>query len=77
MHFWTRLWVLRKLTIGQNFIPKLQDHLLGRLLNREFDGDEHQFTNAEQNTIRIVDNRIYSAKVLHVNYTTYDGIKTQ
>lgn len=67
-----RLWVLRKLTIGQNFIPKLQDHLLGRLLNREFDGDEHQFTNAEQNTIRIVDNRIYSAKVLHVNYTTYD-----
>jgi len=61
----------------QNFIPKLQDHLLGRLLNKEFDGDEHQFTNAERNTVRIVDNRIYSAKVLRVNYTTYDVRRDQ
>jgi hypothetical protein len=56
----------------QDFIPKLKDHLLGRLLNREYDGDEDQFTDADRNTVRIVENRLYSAKVLRVNYTTYD-----
>jgi len=30
------------------------------------------FTDTDRNTVRIVDNRIYSAKVLRVNYTTYD-----
>src|ERR1700720_1806104 len=39
--------------------------------------DEHQFTNEERNTVRIIDNRIYSAKVLRVNYTTYDVRRDQ
>jgi hypothetical protein len=69
--------VFQKLIILQDFIPKLQDHLLGRLLSWKFDGDDHQFTNAERNTVRIVDNRIYSAKVLRVNYTTYDVRRDQ
>jgi hypothetical protein len=56
----------------QDFIPKLKDHLLGRLLHHDFDGDECQFSDADRNTVRIHNNRIYSAKVLRVNYTTYD-----
>jgi len=60
----------------QDFVPKLKDHLLRRLFNQEFDGDFH-FSSAERNTIRIVDNHIYSAKVLRVNYTTYDVRREQ
>jgi hypothetical protein len=56
----------------QDFVPRLKDHLLARLLNQEYDGDEDHFTDTDRNTVRIIDNRIYSAKVLRVNYTTYD-----
>ncbi|KAJ3839903.1 hypothetical protein F5878DRAFT_659863 [Lentinula raphanica] len=39
---------------AKNFWPKLQDHLLGRLLNRQFDGDTHEsFTDADRNHIRL------------------------
>jgi len=58
--------------ISQDFIPRLKDHLLGRLLNQDYDGDEQVFSDDDRNTVRIVDNRLYSAKVLRVNYTTYD-----
>lgn len=61
----------------QDFLPRLKDHLLGRLLNKSYDGDEHMFSDADRNTVRIVDNRIYSAKVLRVNYTTYDIRRNQ
>lgn len=50
----------------------MKDHLLGRLLNHPFDGDQTPFSNEERRAVHIVDNRIYSAKVLRVNYTTYD-----
>ncbi|KII82710.1 hypothetical protein PLICRDRAFT_120409 [Plicaturopsis crispa FD-325 SS-3] len=57
----------------KDFIPKLKNHLLGRLLDREFDGDEFSdFNDAERNTVRIVNNRVYSVSTLRVNYTTYD-----
>lgn len=57
----------------QGFIPKLKDHILGRLLDREFDGDTHgDFTDQERNTVRIVGERIYRCKTLRINYTMYD-----
>ncbi|KAI5894786.1 uncharacterized protein SCHCODRAFT_02495166 [Schizophyllum commune H4-8] len=56
----------------RDFIPKLQDHLLGRLLGRTFDGDDHDFTPDELNSIRLVNWRMYASQVLRVNYTTYD-----
>ncbi|KAG6913900.1 hypothetical protein DXG01_003626 [Tephrocybe rancida] len=57
----------------KNFIPKLQDHLLGRLLGRQFDGDEFDdFTNEDRNHIRIAGNTIFSVQLLRVNYTSYD-----
>lgn len=61
----------------QDFVPRSKDHLLGRLLHKPFDGDEKDFSDSDRNTIRIVDNRIYSAKVLRVNYTTYDVRRDQ
>ncbi|KAF8228433.1 hypothetical protein L208DRAFT_1291363, partial [Tricholoma matsutake] len=56
----------------KQFIPRLKDHLLSHLLGQEFDGDEVQYTNEDHGTVRIIEDHIYSAKVLCVNYTTYD-----
>ena len=61
----------------QDFVPRLKDHLLGRLLDKDYDGDETVFSDADRNTVRLVDNRIYSAKVLRVNYTTYNVRRDQ
>ncbi|KAJ7185362.1 hypothetical protein C8R46DRAFT_377085 [Mycena filopes] len=61
-----------------DFIPKLKDHLLGRLLGRDFDGDTHEeFTPDDRNTVRIVGNKIYATKIMRVNYTTYDVRRDQ
>ncbi|KAG5635206.1 hypothetical protein H0H81_012056 [Sphagnurus paluster] len=54
-------------------IPKLQEHLLARLLGREFNGDDHEdFTDEDRNNIHIIDNKMYSVQLFHVNYITYD-----
>ncbi|KAJ7353103.1 hypothetical protein DFH08DRAFT_59801 [Mycena albidolilacea] len=60
------------------FESKLREHLLGRLLNRDFDGDTHEtFTEDDLGTVRILNNKIYSTKTLHVNHTTYDVLRDQ
>lgn len=56
----------------QDFVPRLKDHLLARLRNLPYDGDQEPFTDRERNSVHIIDNRIYSSKVLRVNHTTYD-----
>jgi hypothetical protein len=56
----------------QEFIPRLKDHLLGRLLDLKFDGDKTVFSGEQQNSVRILGDQIYSAKTFRVNYTTYD-----
>jgi hypothetical protein len=66
------LYEVQGLISPQKFIPKLKDHLLGRLLGLDFDGDEYNFSDEQRNSVRIINDTIYSAKVLRVNYTTYD-----
>lgn len=61
----------------QDFIPKLKDHLLGRLLRRDFDGDEEQFSEEERATVRINNHNFYSVGTMRVNYTTYDMRRDQ
>ena len=57
----------------KKFLPKLQDHLLARLLKREFDGDTHEnFTDADRNSVRFVGSKIYSVQTCCVYYTSYD-----
>ena len=57
----------------QNFILKLRNHLLSRLLGKGLDGnDPCLFTDEERNSVRIVNNTIFSAKQLSINYTMYD-----
>ncbi|KAJ3821654.1 hypothetical protein F5880DRAFT_1485705 [Lentinula raphanica] len=63
---------------AKNFWPKLQDHLLGRLLNRQFDGDTHEsFTDADRNHIRLKGGQFISLKTCRINYTTYDVRRDQ
>ena len=56
----------------QDFLPYLKDHLLGRLLNRQYDGDDIEFSPDERAKVIIHGDRIYRHKVLRINYTTYD-----
>ncbi|OSX57455.1 hypothetical protein POSPLADRAFT_1156730, partial [Postia placenta MAD-698-R-SB12] len=60
-----------------NFIPQLKNHLLSRLLGLDFDGDEHEYTAAQRDSVIILGNKIYHHKVLRVNYTTYDIRRNQ
>ncbi|KAJ3804548.1 hypothetical protein F5876DRAFT_53241, partial [Lentinula aff. lateritia] len=63
---------------AQNFYPKLQDHLLGRLMDRKFDGDTHEsFTDADRNHIRLKGGSFISLKTCRINYTTYDVRQAQ
>ncbi|KII83442.1 hypothetical protein PLICRDRAFT_677051, partial [Plicaturopsis crispa FD-325 SS-3] len=61
----------------QDFLPRLQDHLLGRLPDQDYDGDETEFTDEQRRTVTFVNNRLYSHKVLRINYTTYDCRRSQ
>ncbi|KAJ3779376.1 hypothetical protein FB446DRAFT_796475 [Lentinula raphanica] len=62
----------------KDFWPKLQDHLLGRLLKRDFDGDSYgSFTDAERNSIDLYKKKFYAVKTMRINYTTYDVRRDQ
>ncbi|KAJ3494201.1 hypothetical protein NLJ89_g10856 [Agrocybe chaxingu] len=55
-----------------DFILRLKNHLLSRLLNCAYDGDEHPFSAQDRREVIIENNTIYRHKVLRINYTTYD-----
>src|SRR5215472_18709524 len=62
---------------NQNFLPRLKDHILARLLEIPYNRDEQEFRDSEQNNVTFVNNRIYKHKVIQVNYTTYDAWRAQ
>jgi hypothetical protein len=58
---------------SQGFLPKLQDHILGRLLERPSQGDTYgDFSDAERNVIHILGNKLFEVNTMTVNYTSYD-----
>ncbi|KAJ7016995.1 hypothetical protein C8F04DRAFT_1339278 [Mycena alexandri] len=75
---WLDIYEFPALLILQNdpavpeFLPKLKAHLLSRLLGLPYDGDETEFSPQDLLNITIMRDRIYSHKVMRVNYTTYD-----
>lgn len=56
----------------QDFLPRLRDHLLARILHHEYDGDDNPFSEAQRAEVQIRGRKLYRHKVLRVNYTTYD-----
>ena len=64
-------WIL---SLQDDFVSKLKNHLLSRLHQYDYDGDERQFTALERNNLRFVNNlnTITESKIFRVNYTSYD-----
>ncbi|KAJ6608455.1 hypothetical protein B0H10DRAFT_2226861 [Mycena sp. CBHHK59/15] len=60
----------------KRFIPKLKDHLLSCLLNRDFNGDETKYSETQHDTVKIIQH-IYSVQTMRVNFTTYDMRRDQ
>lgn len=58
-------------------MPRLKDHLLGRLRGHPFEGDEHEFSDEDRGAITLRYNRIYRHKAMRINYTTYDLRRSQ
>lgn len=58
--------------ICQNFIPNLKNHLLARILHRQYDQESPVFTDRERNNVQIVGNRLAQRFTMTVYYTTYD-----
>ncbi|KAG1833246.1 hypothetical protein DFJ58DRAFT_670935, partial [Suillus subalutaceus] len=61
----------------KDFLPRLKDYLLSRILGHEYDGDETEFSSAERAQVLFVNDRIFQHKVIRVNYTTYDLRRSQ
>ncbi|KAG9014300.1 hypothetical protein FRB90_005422 [Tulasnella sp. 427] len=56
----------------QSFIETLKDHILGRLAQRAFDGEEGSFSDEERDHVIIVNNLLYEHSKIRINYTTYN-----
>lgn len=50
---------------------------MGRLLGYVYDGDETVFTPEQLNEVVILQDKLYSHKILRINYTSYDVRRSQ
>ncbi|KAF8890440.1 hypothetical protein BD779DRAFT_1438607 [Infundibulicybe gibba] len=58
--------------------PAKKDHLLSRLLGHDLDeADDTIYSDAQRNAVRVIDDKIFSVKLLRINYTTYDMRRDQ
>ena len=56
----------------KGFVGKLKDHLLDRILGREYDGGERTYGREQRNAVIIANDMLHKHKTLQINYTTYD-----
>lgn len=56
---------------------QLKDHLLARLRDLPYEGDEYKFSDNDRDCVLISDNKLYEHATLRVNYTTYDMRREQ
>lgn len=69
--------IYAKFSVPQDFLPRLKGHLLSRLLDCPYTGDEEKFTAEQLRQVCFKNNRLYRHKVICVNYTTYDVRRAQ
>lgn len=60
------------LTFEQDFIPKLKDHLLARVLNKQYDTEPPVFTAKDRNELYIAEDRLEQRYTMDIYHTTYD-----
>ncbi|KAF9642762.1 hypothetical protein BDM02DRAFT_3105263, partial [Thelephora ganbajun] len=56
-----------------NFIPKLKDHILSRLLPQGGDATVRSFPSEERARLTIIQDKLYFHSTMTINYTTYNG----
>lgn len=56
----------------QNFVVKLKDHLLTRILDKQYDANPPTFTATDRAKLYIVNDRLEQRYTMDVYYTTYD-----
>ncbi|KAJ7060769.1 hypothetical protein C8F01DRAFT_1290667 [Mycena amicta] len=56
----------------KDFTVKLKSHIRRRLLERDFDGDDMQFSSDDLINVVIDKDRVYTHATMRVNFTTYD-----
>jgi hypothetical protein len=63
--------------LPQQFIPRLKNHILFHISPNTEGVNDKDFTAAERQQLRFINNRIYHHKALRINYTTYDCRRDQ
>lgn len=58
--------------LQQDFIPRLQDHLLSRLRNPNDADRDVSYSDAERGEVTLYNDRIFQHATMRLNYTTYD-----
>ncbi|KAF7374197.1 GLOBIN domain-containing protein [Mycena sanguinolenta] len=56
----------------KDFLKKLRTHLLCRLLDLPYDGDEEEFSPQDLMDVVFQNDRLYTHQIMRINYTTYD-----
>ncbi|KJA14075.1 hypothetical protein HYPSUDRAFT_107425, partial [Hypholoma sublateritium FD-334 SS-4] len=56
----------------KDFYPRLQEHLLARILHPTWSGDGNEYSDEERSKVFFINERLYRHKVMRINYTTYD-----
>ncbi|KAF9778070.1 hypothetical protein BJ322DRAFT_1015103, partial [Thelephora terrestris] len=56
----------------KDFAARLKDHLLARILNRQYDTDPPTFTNEDRDRLYISEDRLEQRYGMNIYYTTYD-----
>ncbi|KAJ6490960.1 hypothetical protein C8R45DRAFT_195539 [Mycena sanguinolenta] len=56
----------------KDFLKKLRTHLLYRLLDLPYDGDEAEFSPQDLMDVVFQNDRLYTHQVMRINYTSYD-----
>ena len=60
------------LTVFQHFIIKLKDHLLARILNKQYNTEPPTFTTEDRDELYIAEDRLEQRYSMNVYHTTYD-----
>lgn len=58
--------------LNQDFLPRLQSHLLSRILDQQYTNNAEDFTDEQLQQVCFRNNVIYRHKTVRINYTTYD-----
>lgn len=58
--------------LSQDFIMKLKDHLLARVLNKQYDAELPTFTTKDRDQLYIAEDRLEQRYSMSVYHTTYD-----